>query len=99
MQIPTDYQRATDLDIYVQTLLEGSTTPIHVHVAFYSKQRDYIICYQGSPQDNNEGLAGGRGLGGVCDHINHFGSHIKEIGLWKAWGAAMLKGPEENSVL
>ena len=42
---------------------------------------------------------GGRGLGGVCDHINHFGSHIKEIGLWKAWGAAMLKGPGENTVL
>ena len=42
---------------------------------------------------------GGRGLGGVCDHINHFGSHIKEIGLWKAWGAAMLKGPGENTAL
>ena len=25
-------------------------------------------------------------MGGVCDHINHFGSHIKEIGLWKTWG-------------
>ena len=38
-------------------------------------------------------------MGGVCDHINHFGSHIKEIGLWKAWGAAMLKGPGENTAL
>ena len=33
--------------------------------------------YQGSPQ----GIAGGRGLGGVCDHINRFGYHIKEIWL------------------
>ena len=40
---------------------------------------------------------GGRGLGRVCDHINHFGYHIKEIGLWKAWGAVMLKGPGENT--
>ena len=40
---------------------------------------------------------GGRGLGGVCDHSNHFGYHIKEIGLWKAWGAAMLKGPGEST--
>ena len=46
---------------------------------------------QGFPQDKNKGLASGRGLGGVCDHI-------KEIGLWKAWGAAiMLKGPGENT--
>ena len=40
---------------------------------------------------------GGCGLGKICDHINHFGSHIKEIGLWKAWGGAMLKGPGENT--
>ena len=41
---------------------------------------------------------GGCGLGEVCDHINHFDYHIKEIGLWKAWGGgAMLKGPGENS--
>ena len=38
-------------------------------------------------------------MDGVCDHINHFGSHIKEIGLWKAWGAAMLKGPGENTAV
>ncbi len=34
---------------------------------------------------------------GVCDHINHFGCHIKEIWILKAWGAAMLKGPGENT--
>ena len=37
-------------------------------------------------------------MGGVCDDINHFGSHIKDIGLWKAWGATMLKGRRENTV-
>ena len=25
--------------------------------------------------------AGRRGLGGVCDHINHFGYHIKEMAI------------------
>ena len=42
---------------------------------------------------------GERGLGGVCDHINHFGYHDKEIRLLKALGgeAAMLKGPGENN--
>ena len=35
---------------------------------------------QGSPQENKYGIAGGRGLGGVCDHINHLGYHIK--GKW-----------------
>ena len=25
------------------------------------------------------GIAYGHGLGGVCDHINQFGYHIKEI--------------------
>ena len=44
-----------------------------------------------------EGIVGGRGLGGVCDHINYVGYHIKEIRLEKAWGAAMLKGPRENT--
>ena len=38
-------------------------------------------------------------MGGVCDHINHFGYHIKEIRLLKAWGAAMLKGPGENTAI
>ena len=28
----------------------------------------------------------------VCGHINHFGSHIKEIRLWKAWGLLCWKG-------
>ena len=36
-------------------------------------------------------------MGGVCDHINHFGYHIKEMWILKAWGAAMLKGPGENT--
>ena len=37
--------------------------------------------------------------GGVCDHINHFCYHIKEIKLLKAWGgAAVMKGPGENTV-
>ena len=56
---------------------------------------------QGSPQDKFkvQGLPDGRGLGGVCGHINHFGSHIKEIRLLKAWRAAMLKGPGENTEL
>ena len=40
---------------------------------------------------------GGRGLGGIRDHINHFGYHIKEIRLLKAWGHAKLKGPGENT--
>ena len=31
-------------------------------------------------------------MGRVCVHINHFCYHIKEIGLWKAWGATILKG-------
>ena len=50
---------------------------------------------QGLPR---KGIAGGRGLGGVCDHSNHFGYHIKEI-LWimKARVVAMLKGPGENT--
>ena len=36
-------------------------------------------------------------MGGVCDHINHFCYHIKEIRLLKAWGAAVLKGLGENT--
>ena len=44
-----------------------------------------------------DGLVGGRGLGRVCDHINHFGYHIKEIRPLKAWGSAKLKGPWENT--
>ena len=40
---------------------------------------------------------GGHDLGGVCDHINHFGYNIKEIRLLKAWGPAKLKGPGENT--
>ena len=35
--------------------------------------------------------------GRVCDHINHFGYHIREMGLWKARVAAMLKEPGENT--
>jgi hypothetical protein len=30
------------------------------------------------------GIVGGRGLGGACDHINHFGCHIKEVWLLEA---------------
>ena len=30
-------------------------------------------------------IAGGRGLDGVCDHINHFSHHIQEILLLKAY--------------
>ena len=59
---------------------------------YYSQIIPGIIC-----QDL---LVGGHGLGGICDHINHFGYHIKEIGLLKIWGArgpAMLKGPGENT--
>ena len=41
---------------------------------------------------------GGCGLDGVCDHINHFGYHIKGIKLWKALGAATcMLGPGENT--
>ena len=40
---------------------------------------------------------GGHGLCGVCDHINRFGYHIKEIRLLKAGGPAKLKGPGENT--
>ena len=36
-------------------------------------------------------------MGGVCDHINHFGYHIKEIWTKKEWRAALLKGPGENT--
>ena len=43
------------------------------------------------------GIASGRGLVRVCDHINHFGCHIKEKIVLKVWGAAMLKGPGENT--
>ena len=35
--------------------------------------------------------------GRVCDHMYHFGYHIEQIGLLKAWGAAMLKGSGENT--
>ena len=42
-------------------------------------------------------IVGGHGLGRVYDHINHFGYHIKEIWILKAWAAAMLKGPGENT--
>ena len=42
---------------------------------------------------------GGRGLGGVCDHINQFGYHINKIWILKAWGTVMLKGPGENTEL
>ena len=44
-----------------------------------------------------QGIAGGCGLGGVCDHISHLGYHIKEKLVLKAWGAAMLKGLGENT--
>ena len=37
-------------------------------------------------------------MGGVYDHINHLGYHIKESRLWRAWGATKLKGPGENTV-
>ena len=36
----------------------------------------------GSPQEKLKA----KRLGGVCDHINHFGYHIKEIWIEKAWG-------------
>ena len=42
---------------------------------------------------------GGRGLGRVCDHINHLGYHIKEIRLLKARGPAKLKGPGDNTAV
>ena len=45
-----------------------------------------------------EGSSQDKFMGGVCDHITHFGCHIEVIRLLKAWGgAAMLKGPGENS--
>ena len=46
---------------------------------------------------------GGHGLGGVCDHINHSGYHIKEIRLHMEdmggrYNNIMLKGSGENTV-
>ena len=35
LQIPTDYQTARDLDIHA--VLQENTSPVHVHVEFYSK--------------------------------------------------------------
>ena len=55
------------------------------------------VC-EDSPQDRIKDLVGGRGLGRACDHINHFGHHIKEIVLWKAWGAAIEKAWGEHCV-
>jgi hypothetical protein len=46
----------------------------------------YIYMYvQGSPR-KSESIVGGHGLGGVCNHMNHFGHHIKEIQILKARG-------------
>ena len=61
--------------------------------ALYSS---YIYVYRVLPK-KIFGIAGGCGLGGVCDHISHLGYQIKEKLVLKAWGAAMLKGPGENT--
>lgn len=45
----------------------------------------FHIFYQSSSEENLlKGRVGGHGLGGICDHINHFGSRIKEVCLLKA---------------
>ena len=36
-------------------------------------------------------------MGGVYDHINRLGYHIKEVRLLKAWGPTKLKDPGENT--
>ena len=38
----------------------------------------------------SQGLVGGHGLGGVCDYINKFGCHIKEIRLLRQGGGGLL---------
>ena len=43
------------------------------------------------------GRAGGCGLGGGCDHINWFPSHIKVKLTVKEEGATLPKGPGENT--
>ena len=54
-----------------------------------------ILVHQGFPQQESNAKWGGRGLGGICDHMIHFYYHIKDIRILKAWGGggAMLKGP------
>ena len=59
------------LDIHV-------STSYIVHVA---------LIYQGSPLGKFEGIVGGRSLGGGCDHINHFGNHIKDVDIEGIGGA------------
>ena len=51
------------------------------------------------PPPGTWAIVGGRGLGGVYDHINHFGYHIKEMWILKAfWGGGVLywTGSGEN---
>ena len=49
------------------------------------------IIITGFSQVRIKGIAGGRGLGVVCEHMNHFCYHTKEIRILNAWGASMLK--------
>ncbi len=69
------------------TFLPPLTVPLF-SIVYMSRNLD---SGQGSPQEKLKHSAG------CCDHINHFGYHIKEIWILKAWGAAMLKGPGENA--
>ena len=46
-----------------------------------------------------EGRVNGCGLGRVCGHINHFGSHINIEGSCIGGGGVMLKRPGENTEL
>ena len=62
----------------------GHTREYELHVA---------LIYQGSPLGKFEGIVGGRSLGGGCDHINHFGNHIKDVDIEGIGGGLlMLKG-------
>ena len=50
---------------------------VQVHVANCNFMQT-VSGVEGSSQD--------KFMGGVCDHITHFGCHIKVIRLLKAWG-------------
>ena len=50
------------------------------------------IIITGFSQVRIKGIVGGRGLGVVCEHMNHFCYHTKEIRILNAWGGLYAEG-------
>ena len=70
------------------TVLSGGSQHCQIWVTKSSKVFNFNLPFnlpQFSPGKFKD-IHGGHGSGRTCDHINHFGHHIKEIWIFKAWG-------------